>query len=142
MALIWGVNFPFIKASLSQIPPLAFNAMRFPLAAATVLLVVRWNGPISWPQARDWPRVIALGILGNVLYQAFFIFGVDATLAGNASVLLATIPIWTLMLSTLKGHEKVGWWVWLGITGTLLGMVLVGVGIVVGQRASRNQSSP
>ena len=128
MALIWGVNFPVIKSALPEIPPLAFNALRFPFAALTVFLILRSTGTIPWPHRRDLSKVIWLGIHGNLVYQAFFIFGVDATLAGNASVLLATIPIWTLILSTLKGHEKAGWWVWLGITGTLLGMVLVVVG--------------
>lgn len=128
MALIWGVNFPVIKSALPEIPPLAFNALRFPFAALTVFLILRSKGTLPWPHRGDRSKVIWLGIHGNLVYQAFFIFGVDATLAGNASVLLATIPIWTLMLSTLKGHEKAGWWVWLGITGTLLGMVLVVVG--------------
>jgi O-acetylserine/cysteine efflux transporter len=41
MALIWGVNFPVIKAALPEIPPLAFNALRFPLAALTVLFILR-----------------------------------------------------------------------------------------------------
>ena len=125
MALIWGVNFPLIKVSLNQIPPLAFNALRFPLAAFTVLLILRARGGLSWPQRTDWPRVIALGIVGNVVYQGFFIFGVDATLAGNASILLATTPVWTLALSTLRGHEKPGPGVWVGILLTLSGMSLV-----------------
>lgn len=128
MAFIWGVNFPVIKAALPEIPPLAFNALRFPFAALTVLLILRWRGTVPWPERRDRARVVWLGILGNVVYQGFFIFGVDATLAGNASVLLATIPIWTLILSSLRGHERPGWLVWAGITGTLVGMVMVVVG--------------
>lgn len=128
MATIWGINFPVIKAALSEIPPLAFNALRFPLAALTVYLILRAKGRISWPDRADLPRVIALGILGNVVYQGFFIFGMDATLAGNASILLATIPVWTLVLSTLRRHERPGPLVWVGILATLFGMVMVVLG--------------
>ena len=128
MAIIWGVNFPLIKASLPQIPPLAFNALRFPLAASTVFLILRWKGPIPWPESRDWPRILALGILGNVVYQGFFIFGVNATFAGNAAILLATTPVWTIGLSTLRRHEQPGQMVWIGIFATLTGMVLVVLG--------------
>ena len=128
MALIWGINFPLIKASLPELPPLAFNALRFPLAAATVLLILKVKGRVTWPQKRDWPRVIGLGILGNVVYQGFFIFGVDRTYAGNASILLATTPVWTLALSTARGHEKPGFQVWMGILATLSGMCLVVLG--------------
>ncbi|MBT8398201.1 MAG: DMT family transporter, partial [Gemmatimonadetes bacterium] len=128
MALIWGINFPLIKASLPELPPLAFNALRFPLAAATVLLILKAKGRVRWPEAGDWPRVIGLGIVGNVVYQAFFIFGVDRTFAGNASILLATTPVWTLVLSTASGHEKPSLQVWGGILATLSGMSLVVLG--------------
>jgi drug/metabolite transporter (DMT)-like permease len=134
MALIWGLNFPLIKASLAELPPLAFNALRFPLAALTVLLVLRAKGHIPWPERADLPRIVGLGILGNVVYQGFFIFGLNATYAGNASILLATTPVWTLAFSTLRGHERPGSLMWLGISATLLGMVLVvaGGGLVMG----------
>jgi drug/metabolite transporter (DMT)-like permease len=128
MAVIWGVNFPVIKAALLQVPPLAFNALRFPLAAITVFFLLKMRGGVSWPEKRDIPAVIGLGVLGNVVYQGFFIFGVDGTLAGNASILLATIPIWTLLLSTLLRQEQPGPLVWAGILATLAGMVMVVIG--------------
>lgn len=128
MALIWGLNFPVIKVSLDQIPPLAFNALRFPLGALAVYLILRTQGPIILPHRRDWARVVFLGILGNLVYQAFFIFGLAGTFAGNASILLATTPIWTLGLSTVRGHERPASQVWIGVLATLSGMVLVVLG--------------
>ena len=125
MAAIWGINFPVIKASLDFIPPLGFNALRFFLAGLTVFLILRLRGPLPSPDSKDWPRIVALGLLGNLVYQGFFIFGVNATLAGNASILLATIPVWTPAFSVLRGHERPGIKVWLGILATLAGMVLV-----------------
>lgn len=128
MALIWGVNFPLIKASLADLSPLAFNALRFPLAALTVLVILLARGTAPWPDRADWPRIVSLGVLGNIVYQGFFIFGLDATYAGNASILLATTPVWTLAFSTLRGHERPGPLVWIGILATLSGMILVVVG--------------
>jgi drug/metabolite transporter (DMT)-like permease len=134
MAVIWGINFPLIKVVLLEIPPLAFNALRFPFAALTVLLILKARGPVPWPERADVPRIVGLGLLGNLVYQGFFIFGLDATYAGNASIVLATTPVWTLALSTLRGHERPTAPVWLGIFLTLLGMVLVvaGGGLSVG----------
>lgn len=128
MAVIWGVNFPVIKAALEEIPPLAFNALRFPLAAIVVLFLLLSRGGISWPRREDWPRVIVMGILGNVVYQGFFIFGLDATLAGNASILLSTIPLWTLLFSTLRHHEDPTGLVWVGFLAALGGMFMVVLG--------------
>ena len=47
-----------------------------------------------------------IGILGHVVYQLCFIVGLDLTLAGNASLLLATTPVWTMVLSSWAGHER------------------------------------
>jgi len=128
MALIWGVNFPIIKACLDEIPPLAFNALRFPLASLAVFLAARTFQTVPKPKKKDWPRLVALGIVGNLVYQCLFIFGADITFAGNASILLATTPAWTLALSSAAGHEKPGPQVWFGVLATMAGMTLVVLG--------------
>src|SRR5690606_19494377 len=74
---------------------------------------------------RDVSRVIVLGLLGNVLYQQFFIFGLNATNAGIASVLLAGTPILTALISAGLGHEEVRPRTWIGVVSTFLGILLV-----------------
>jgi len=129
MAVIWGVNFSVIKVALEELHPLAFNALRFPLAAGTLYLLVRArSGPIPPIRREDVPRLVGLGILGNVAYQLLFIFGIDATLAGNAAILLAVTPVWTILLSTLVGDERPPLSTWLGAAATVAGMVLVVLG--------------
>ncbi|MBW3535196.1 MAG: DMT family transporter [Gemmatimonadetes bacterium] len=128
LAVIWGTNFSVIKVALEEIAPLAFNALRFPLASLALLVLLRLRGPLRLPQRRDLPRVVVLGLVGNVLYQVLFIYGVDATTAGNASLLLATTPAWTILLSVGLGHEHPARRVWVGILATLAGMVLVVAG--------------
>lgn len=123
--MIWGVNFPLIKVALEDFHPLAFNALRFPLAAAVLLLLMKATGGVRWPEPRDRMKVIGLGILGNVVYQLLFIVGLSRTGAGNASLLLSTTPAWTALLSTAAGHERLAGRVWLGIAGAVGGMVLV-----------------
>jgi len=128
MIVIWGVNFSVIKVALSEVHPLAFNGFRFPLAALVLWLTLRRRGPITWPHRKDWARIAGLGVLGNVVYQLFFIYGVNVTTAGNASILLATTPIWTVLLSNLSGHEPLRPLAWVGVLGTLLGIVFIVVG--------------
>ena len=138
MVLIWGVNFSWVKIALADLHPLAFNALRFALAGGTVLLVFRAVEGFHWPAREDWARVIFLGILGNVIYQGFFIFGIANTLAGNASLILATTPVWTMALSTLRGHERLRGFVWIGGLCALVGtaLVVLGSGVGTGFRSS------
>lgn len=128
MAVIWGINFSVIKIALTEMPPLAFNALRFPMAAAALVMMLRLQGPLQMPERSDVPRIIALGLIGNVGYQLLFIYGIELTLAGNAALMLATTPVWTLILATLLGLERHGGLVWAGVFGALAGMVLVVLG--------------
>ena len=128
LAGIWGVNFTVVKVVLEQIEPLAFNALRFPLAAIALAVMVRSRPGIAHPAREDVPRILLLGVLGNVAYQLCFIYGIDWTRAGNASLLLSTTPVWTVILSALAGHERPTRRVTFGVIGTLAGMVLVVLG--------------
>jgi drug/metabolite transporter (DMT)-like permease len=125
MVLIWGINFPVAKAALAELSPLAFNALRFPLAALVVLAALRRRGGFLWPAPGDRLRVFGLGVLGNVFYQQFFIFGLALTRAGTASLLLAATPIITALLSAAVGHERVGARTWIGVIATFVGITLV-----------------
>ena len=125
VCLIWGINFSVIKVSLVYFDPLAFNAVRFPMAALVLLAMLRLKGPIPMPKKKHWLKIILLGILGNIVYQLLFIYGIDKTLAGNSSLLLATVPIWTILLATAINKETYGMGVWAGIIITLVGIFFV-----------------
>ena len=128
MVVIWAVNFSVTKVALAELHPLAFNAVRFPMAAALLYVVLRSRGAIPLPTRAEVPRVLALGLLGNLLYQMFFIFGLDRTTAGKASLLLASTPIITALLSAALGHERVRPRVWIGVVGTFAGILLIVLG--------------
>jgi drug/metabolite transporter (DMT)-like permease len=117
-----------IKVGLREFDPLAFNAIRFVLASMTLFVFLRLSGPIPFPERRHWGRVVLMGLLANVVFQLLFIYGVDRTLAGNAGLVIATTPVWTLILASVSGQEHHGLPVWGGVLATLGGMVLVVVG--------------
>lgn len=137
MAVIWGLNFTVSKFALGRISPLAFNSLRFPIAALLLFVVLRRSGPIAAPGRTDWPRLILLGLLGNMLYQLCFIFGLDRTTASNASLLLAGTPIVTALLSAGLGHERVPARVWLGVIATFGGIALI---VISAARASHEST--
>lgn len=125
MVLIWAVNFSVVKRALAAFDPLGFNALRFVLASAFVLAVLRAQGPLRWPARHDVPRLLLLGVVGNVLYQLAFIFGLDLTRAGNASVMMALTPLFIALLSWLAGHERPGPRTWAGGLCSVTGVALV-----------------
>lgn len=105
IAVVWALNFTVIKASLSEIDPYTFNALRFILASAFIWLVIAKKKAWFRIKKEDWKTLIPLGLLGNLLYQWLFIAGIDLTLAANAAVLLGTIPIWVAVISHFASFE-------------------------------------
>jgi drug/metabolite transporter (DMT)-like permease len=125
MVLVWGVNFAVVKGALDAFLPLAFNALRFLIASVFVGLVLRAQGALETPDRRDVPRIVVLGLLGNVAYQMCFIIGLSLTRAGSTALILALTPVFTAFLSMLTGHERPGWRTWGGAAFSLGGIALV-----------------
>jgi len=105
MALVWGVNFIVVKAAMRDIPPLAFNSLRFALATATLMALFRFTG-VRLPDRADMGRFVMVGLLGQVVYQVGFIEGIARTRAGNAALLMAAVPVQTAVLSHFAGHQR------------------------------------
>lgn len=133
MVLVWGVNYAVVKHALAQFHPLAFNAIRFCIASGFVFGVLRAQGELGRPERRDVPRLIGLGLLGNVVYQGCFVLGLARTPAGSASLILAVSPVMTALFSALVGQERPGWRTWAGAAVAICGVGLItGTGIALG----------
>jgi len=126
LVLIWAANFSVVKFALRDMSPLAFNGLRFTLASILLWLIVKVGGRSTTMDRRHWPALIGLGLLGNTVYQIFFILGIDRTLAGNASLMLAATPIFTTLLSIAFRQERIASMAWTGVV-----ISVVGIGLVV-----------
>jgi drug/metabolite transporter (DMT)-like permease len=135
MALIWGANFVVVKFATGVLPPLAFNAVRLTFAAAT-LMIVGAIRPHPWPDRHRALALLGLGVLGNGLYQVFFIKGVSLTRAGDAALLIAATPAFIALIGRMKGVERIGRKGWVGIL-----LSIVGIGLVSGAAAFAQTAS-
>lgn len=124
MALIWGVNFSVVKYGSGALAPLAYNGIRVALAAVALALVTI-AAREAWPRGRDLVVLLALGLLGNGLYQLFFIEGVSRTRAGTAALVLAAGPAFIALLGRLRGTERIRPVGMLGIALSIGGVALV-----------------
>ncbi len=127
MAVIWGVNYSVVKAGLRVLEPFAFNGIRVMLAAVVLAVVSYALRKERWPSPRDARHLAALGLLGNGVYQLFFILGLARTRAGVAALIVAAGPAYIALISRALGRERLPARGWLGIV-----MQLVGVACVVG----------
>lgn len=128
IAIIWALNFSVVKVSLEEIDALSFNALRYVLAAGLLAFTTKKRGyPLRVERQDVWP-LIGIALVGNVLYQLFFIIGVDYTYSANAAVMLGTIPVWVAVLSHLFTEEKLTKYKTLGIGLAFVGILFIVTG--------------
>lgn len=127
MALIWAVNFSVIKYATGVFSPRAFTGLRVGLAA-TVLLLIAAVQRHKWPPRRDMLIIIALGVIGNGVYQLLFIEGLSRTKVANAALIVAAAPAFIAIASRMRGVEHLRWRTIAGVAVSLGGVALVILG--------------
>jgi drug/metabolite transporter (DMT)-like permease len=125
--LAWGLSFPSIKAALTEFPPMTLAFGRFVLAGAVLGLLYLVKGPRTKFLPRDWWSLVASVGTGITLYFLCENHGVKLIPASAASLIIAGIPILTLLSERLfHGHR-------LGLVGSLASLVsFVGIVLLVG----------
>ena len=123
--LIWAVNFAFIKIALKEFRPLVFNGIRMAFASMALLSILFLSRQGLGVQKRDIWKIVALGIIGNTVYQLLFIQGINLTTASSTAIIMAMTPVSVALLSSLLKHEKIHRAAWVGILLSFAGFYLV-----------------
>ncbi len=101
ITLMWGCNWPMMKFSLREIPPLTFRTITMAGGALMLALWFRLRGvSIALPRA-DAGRVMQLALPNIVGWHFASIIGLTLLPAGRASILAFTMPVWTVLLGAL-----------------------------------------
>lgn len=124
MALIWGINYSVIKYGTSIVQATAYNAVRVALGTIVLLIVARLIGGAP-PARRDMFALMALGALGNGIYQIFFAEGITRTRAGEAALIAGASPALIATFSRLAGIERPNRKVLGGILLSIFGVALI-----------------
>lgn len=126
--LIWSLNYIFAKAALAYMDSMAFNALRYTVAATIVL---------AWWRAKETPQpldkhqllgMLSVGLWGYGVYQILFIQGLQHTTAGNSALFGSTAPLWTAVIGLLLGRERLAMFSWVGVVLAFVGVSLVIIG--------------
>ena len=95
----------FGKLALASIPPLPFAAFRVTAAAVLLDAIRRAHGGESVRKA-DRPRLVLYALLGVSFNQILFISGLALTTAIHTTILITTIPVFTLAAAVLLRKES------------------------------------
>lgn len=96
-SIIWGLSFLSIKVSVMVIPPMTLALVRFVMASVILVAMLKIMEPGSRLEKKDVPALSVAGIIGITLYFFFENNGVKLTTASVASIIIATIPIMSIL---------------------------------------------
>lgn len=125
--IVWGSTYLGIRVVVHEMPPLFTAALRFLCAGllmgGVALVVDRRAG---WPDRRQWLDYCFIGVLLLAAGNGFVMWAEKTIPSGTAALIVATVPVWILLLDGLRpGGQPWTGRVWIGTTIGLAGVALV-----------------
>src|ERR671932_504420 len=127
-AVIFGASaYAAIGAGLASYSPGPLALLRM-LFASAVLAFYAITGRMRLPEARDVPAARLAGLFAFALYNVALNYGQITASAGAASLIIASIPIFTALLAAAFLGERLDVLGWSGIAVGFSGVALITVG--------------
>jgi drug/metabolite transporter (DMT)-like permease len=124
---VWGISFVNIRVAIQVIPAMTLGGLRFAIASVLLFIVMRLRRESLALQREDFFNVFIAGAIGITIYFYFENNGVKYTSASAASLIIASIPVFSVIIESLiykKGVTK--------RTIISLACSIIGVCLVVG----------
>lgn len=122
--VIWGATFVATKKTLQEASPALIVWLRFAIGIVVLGVTVAARKQFTIPAWRELPYLALLGFLGVTLHQWLQATGLQTAAATNTAWIVATIPMFTVLLGWLVLKEKLG-------AVHIGGIILATVGVLV-----------
>ena len=133
--VVWASAFAGIRAGLRGYSPANLAVLRF-LIASLVLVLYAGIAHFRHPELRDLPGLVLSGAIGISVYNLALNYGETRVTAGAASMLIASVPIFTALAARFWLHEKLTAAGWAGVFVSIDGVALNASGEGEGIRLS------
>ena len=133
--VLWASAFAGIRAGLRAYSPGHLAILRF-LVASIVLGIYAAIAHFRRPKVRDLPGLALTGAIGITFYNIALNYGETRVTAGAASLLIASVPIWTALFARFWLHERLTAMGWFGVVLSFAGVALIASGEGEGIRLS------
>ncbi len=121
---LWSSTFIVTKDQLDVFHPMAFIFARFLLMTlmAFAIMIVQFRG-VPLPERRHLLHFVGAGLSGYTVYQLGFVLGLDRTSVFASSLLIATSPLFTMIILSVLGEHS-AWLSWLGLAIAVAGVAV------------------
>lgn len=126
LSLVWGGSFFFNELALVDYTPVTIVWLRVTIAAVCLWALLLFKG-VSLPRSRKfWFSIILMGLFNNALPFSLIVWGQQEISSGLASILNATMPLFTVLVAGLfLADERLALTKLLGVFIGLGGVVVI-----------------
>jgi drug/metabolite transporter (DMT)-like permease len=132
--LVWGSTYLAIRYAVETIPPLVAAGVRHSIAGAIMLTWACWRG--FRPKREHWIAGLVVGALFFLIGHGSLHWAEQYVGSGLAALLIATEPMFILVLAWLIGQQKIS-----RLSALGLGLGVVGVAMLTGAELTVKGSS-
>lgn len=131
-----GFNSLGVRFTVEELPPFWGAVLRFvPAFLILAAITAIWRLPL--PTGRNLLGALLYGALNFGANYTFLYWGLQRVQAGTASIFLALVPLFTLILASLQHLESFRW---RAMFGSLL--ALAGIAVIYGAKGPANAPLP
>lgn len=124
LTTVWGANWVMMKLALQGADPVVFNVQRTWVAILVLFVAMAaMRAPLA-PQA-SWIAIAVTGFCQTTVNFGATTMALAGGGAGRTSVLVFTMPFWTLVIARIVLGERVRGAQWLAVAFAFAGLVLV-----------------
>lgn len=125
VTISWGLNNIVLKIGFHYVTPGQFSGIRMIFAFPFMIyLAFFWRGRIPFTR-KDFMSIAFFGLTGLGVFQTLFPIGINETTTALGGILMATMPIFVVILSIVFHLEKPQWQSIGGVSLTLLGLSII-----------------
>jgi drug/metabolite transporter (DMT)-like permease len=107
ICFVWGTTWLAMKVGIASVPPGVFAGLRWTVAGAVLLIILRVRGERVRPRLRLVPRLVFVSVLLITLNQVIQLYGLKFITAGLAAVISSALtPIALLGFAVAFGQER------------------------------------
>jgi len=124
--IFWALAFPFIKIGLTELSSVNLTIMRL-FIVCIIFLPIRLLKPQKFSKLhkKDIIPLFFLGFLGIIVYHLGLNYGEIYISSSAASLIIATIPIFIVILAAIILKEKITIKITAGIILSLIGVIII-----------------
>lgn len=124
MVVLWAFNFVAMKVVAGQVPLPALALVRYLAMYAVMVFVCYLRGrSLRYERGDSW-KLLGLGCLTLGVYMVLFFEGMQQSTAAEGAIILATSPIFTMLIAFATRQESVRY-------GVIIGALMAYAGVVV-----------